>query len=186
MLLNVPPAEKASLLQHAVVEHTLVPMLASAAKSLVSEFCRHVLAVLTTVEIPDVIARAVESVQDVCKYVLQLSSPTEVPDTELLHSMQQAKTGVKLTIRRAVLQCASYAQAEKSAHETQYARKTFLPQVTQYTAKLEAEPSHEVIQDVIAKLPLWDDRLPEGYCMKTTLQWICLWKNVKPLPVLFE
>eukprot|EP00971_Amphidinium_carterae_P325206 6455367-Amphidinium_carterae.1 len=162
MLLSVPDTEKATLLQHSIVEHTLVPMLASSPKPFVCEFCREVLKVLTTEEIPDVVVRAVDSVREVCNYILQLASPGEVPNTELMHSMQQAKCGVKLTIRRAVLQCQAYAQAEKLAHETEYARKTFLPELTQFVHKLEAEPSHEAIQQVLAKLPLWDDRLPEG------------------------
>eukprot|EP00971_Amphidinium_carterae_P252472 5012224-Amphidinium_carterae.2 len=162
MLLNVPHQEQATLLQHAVVEHTLVPMLASATKPFVAEFCKHVLKVLTFEEIPDIIARAIESVREVCNYILQLSSPTAVPDSDLMHNMQQAKTGVKLTIRRAVLQCPAYAQAEKTVHETEYARKTFLPQVTQVVQKLQVDPSHEAIREVLAKLPLWDDRLPEG------------------------
>ena len=165
--LSLNEAEKGQLLLQTVVSYTLVPLMATAPKSLVGQLCSKIIATLSKDEksaFAEIYKCAVTEVLDVCRYLLQLTDPSVSEDLSVINKISAAKNGVKLTVKRAVRQCPAYLQRETSLRETEVSRKLLLPQIDATMEMLsEASATWDVVGQAIHDLPRWEDRLPQGF-----------------------
>eukprot|EP00971_Amphidinium_carterae_P348680 6490622-Amphidinium_carterae.3 len=167
--------DKARLWQRSIVREHLVPMLQKGqdGASKVLQVARLIVQknLDKPEDVPEPIAMALESVAEVGLFLIALGSPVvgELGSgIEHVTSVMSGAAGSKLLIKRAVIQSAWWRAQEAEVRSFDLATRTMLPEMSALKERLRAN-DWTALDDVIAKLPLWLDRMRPGAVQEVQL-----------------
>ena len=106
----------------------------------------------------------VSEIEEIASFLaLVTNEATEVGNmTVVIDSVMMATTGSKKLIKQSVLQVQSYKNTIANLKQLCQAEMTMRPEMDDWIAKFESQPTLLVLQEGLSRVPAWQDKLRGG------------------------
>ena len=115
-------------------------------------------------EADPVLVIAISEILEIASFMCLLCDDTaSIENVEkVVDSVMSATAGVKQTMKRSVLQCNSFKIRAGNIKQSCQAELTIRPEMDAWKQRFESEGTAAVLEEGLAKVPLWQDKLRGG------------------------
>ena len=159
--------ERAKHFQRAVVQETLVRLMAKGAEAagIIGQLCTrlrdHIQSVARTLK--PVAKAACMEVDHGCQ-MIQMLVGIAPPDQKVMSSLMSNKVGAKMNFKLGILQNPYWCDLEKKCQGLASALMSLKPEVDKAEAEASCMPLDDLVGRVVPRLPIWRDSLRPGAC----------------------